>query len=130
MYATVIPLFARAVLDGTAVVVHGDGGQTRDFTFVSDVVAANLRAAEAPAERAAGRAFNIAGGRAYSLMEVLTTIESITGRTVERVFAPTRAGDVRHTRADCTAAARNLLHQPAVALEQGLARTVEWLTQG
>ena len=126
MYAAVIPLFVDALGDRRPAEVHGDGLQTRDFTFVDDVVAANLRAATAPAEACAGRAYNIAGGQAYSLLDLLGILEGILGVSAERVHTDPRPGDVRHTRADISAAAADLGHRPAVDFEEGLRRTVAW----
>src|SRR5437764_7366037 len=103
-YAAVIPLFVDALLRGVPPEVHGDGLQSRDFTFVADAVAANLRAAEAPARRCAGRAYNVAGGAAYSLLDLLAILERIIGVGVPPSFAAPRAGDVRHTQADIGAA--------------------------
>ena len=123
----VIPLFARAFLAGEAPIVHGAGGQSRDFTYVSDVVAANLAAALAPAERCAGRVFNIAGGRAISLLDLIAALERILGPGPEPVFAAVRAGDIRHSCADASAAAAALGFTCAVDLDEGLARTIEWL---
>jgi UDP-glucose 4-epimerase len=128
-YAAVIPLFIDALLQRRPPEVHGDGRQTRDFTFISDAVAANLRAAEAPADRCAGRAYNVAGGAAYSLLDLLEILRGITGVHVEPTHVGPRAGDVRHTRADITAAADDLSHRPAVAFDEGMRRTVEWFTR-
>jgi UDP-glucose 4-epimerase len=128
-YAAVIPLFIRALRDGTPAEVHGDGKQTRDFTYIDDVVAANLRAATAPAEACAGKAYNIAGGREYSLLDMLGILEGILGVTGERSHTEPRPGDVRHTRADISAAERDLGHAPVVGFESGLARTVEWFSR-
>jgi UDP-glucose 4-epimerase len=128
-YAAVIPLFIDALLQRRPPEVHGDGRQTRDFTFISDAVAANLRAAEAPADRCAGRAYNVAGGAAYSLLDLLEILRGITGVDVEPTHVGPRAGDVRHTRADITAAADDLSHRPAVAFDEGVRRTVEWFTR-
>ena len=89
-------------------VVHGDGLQSRDFTFISDVVAANLAAARAPADRCAGRAFNIAGGSSATLLDVLAILADLLGVTPRPQFVDARPGDVRHSRADATAAARDL----------------------
>lgn len=126
-YAAVIPLFVDAMTSSRPAEVHGDGLQSRDFTFVSDAVAANVRAAEAPAHRCAGRAYNIAGGRAYTLIELLELLETIVGRPAERVHTNPRPGDVRHTRADIAAAERDLDHAPAIGFREGLEQTVRWL---
>jgi UDP-glucose 4-epimerase len=125
-YAAVIPLFVDALLRGVPPQVHGDGLQSRDFTFVADAVSANLRAAEAPAQRCAGRAYNVAGGASYSLLDLIAILERIIGVEVAPSFAAPRAGDVRHTQADIGAAAADLGHRPSVPFEEGLTRTVEW----
>ncbi len=123
-YAAVIPLFIDALRLGDAPVVHGDGKQSRDFTFIEDVVMANMLAATAPAERCAGRAYNIAGGSAYSLLDLLDILGRLLGVTPAPVHTEPRAGDVRHTRADISAARRDLGHEPRVDFQSGLQRTV------
>ena len=125
-YAAVIPLFVDALLRGEPPEVHGDGLQSRDFTFITDAVAANLRAAEAPARQCAGRAYNVAGGASYSLLELIDILQGLIGVEVTPTRVAPRAGDVRHTRADITAAAADLGHRPSVSFLEGLARTVEW----
>lgn len=125
-YAAVIPLFIDALASRRRPVVHGDGHQSRDFTFVDDVVAANLRAAEAPAVRCAGNVYNVAGGARHSLLDLLDVLGRIMGVRPEPVFTDPRPGDVRHTHADLTAAERDLGHRPSVGFEEGLARTVAW----
>jgi len=125
-YAAVIPLFVDALLRGLPPEVHGDGLQSRDFTFITDAVAANLRAAEAPAQQCAGRAYNVAGGASYSLLDLIAILEHLIGVEVTPSRVAPRPGDVRHTRADVGAAAADLGHHPAVPFEEGLARTVEW----
>jgi UDP-glucose 4-epimerase len=125
-YAAVIPRFVEAVLGGAAPHVHGDGCQSRDFTYVADAVAANLRAAAAPADGCAGRAFNIAQGRPVSLLEVLDALADAAGVTVAPTHGPPRPGDVRHSHADITTARRQLGYEPTVGFAEGLARTIGW----
>jgi UDP-glucose 4-epimerase len=127
-YAAVIPLFIDAMLAGTPPVVHGDGGQTRDFTFIADVVTANLRAASAPAERCAGNAYNVAGGVATSLLDILAALGRILGVDATPQFTAPRAGDVYRSLGDGSAARRDLDFRCEVPFEDGLRRTVEWLT--
>jgi UDP-glucose 4-epimerase len=127
-YAAVIPLFIDAVQSGTAPEVHGDGHQSRHFAYISDVVAANLRAAEAPSERCAGRAYNIAGERAYDLLELLGLLEEIIGPSVAPRHTEPRAGDVRDSLADLTSAERDLGYHPEVSFPEGLRRTVAWFS--
>lgn len=126
-YAAVIPLFIDALRSGTPPEVHGDGGQSRDFTYVDDAVAAFLAAGDAPAERCAGRVYNVAGGRDRSLLDLLDVLRGVLGVDIPARHVPPRAGDIRHSRADSSAAAADLGWNPAVEFEDGLARTVAWL---
>jgi nucleoside-diphosphate-sugar epimerase len=125
-YAAVIPLFIRALVDGDRPTVHGDGRQSRDFTYIDDVVRANLAAAKAPARISSGEAYNIAGGSDFSLLEMLDILGDIIGTEPRPTFAEPRAGDVRHTRADITAAREDLGHTPQIGFREGLERTVNW----
>jgi nucleoside-diphosphate-sugar epimerase len=124
-YAAVIPAFVTAVLSGTAPVVHGDGGQTRDFTFVENVVHANLLACSAPAE-ACGKVFNIACGERVSLLDILEAIYALAGKRVAPRFEPPRAGDVRDSLADISRAQQLLGYAPRVRFSEGLARAMEY----
>jgi UDP-N-acetylglucosamine/UDP-N-acetyl-alpha-D-glucosaminouronate 4-epimerase len=126
-YAAVIPLFVEALLHGREPIVHGDGLQSRDFTYITDVVEANLAAARAPADRCAGRAYNIAGGVASTLLDVLRVLGDVLGVTPHPQFVEPRPGDVRHSRADASAAARDLEFRTRVGLDDGLRLTVDWL---
>ena len=123
-YAAVIPRFITALLSGQPPVVYGDGGQSRDFTYVDNVVEANLLAAEA--EDVAGQAFNIACGGRYSLLELLSRLKQIIGSEMNPVHEPARAGDVRDSQASIDAAERLLGYRVSVDFEDGLQRTVEW----
>lgn len=127
-YAAVIPLFIEAVAANQPPEIHGDGSQSRDFTYVSDVAAAILRAGTAPAEKCSGKAYNIAGGARYSLLDLLDILEENIGNHPPRNFTDPRAGDVRHTEADISAARNDLGHEPVVGFADGLARTIEWFT--
>jgi UDP-glucose 4-epimerase len=124
-YAAVIPLFINALARAESPIVHGDGRQSRDFTYIDDVVAANLAAATAPL-RTSGHAYNIAGGTAYSLLELLEILGGIMELSPRPDFSDPRPGDVRNTRADIRAARRDLGHEPKVGFEEGLRRTVKW----
>lgn len=124
-YAAVVPRFISACLAGEPPHIHGDGGQTRDFTYVADAVHANLAAADAPA--AAGEVFNVAGGRQTSLNQLLAAIQRIVGSRIEPIHDPPRVGDVRHSLADLTKARALLGYEPRVSLEEGLRRTVDSL---
>lgn len=123
-YAAVIPLFIQAVLSGKQPVIFGDGKQTRDFTFVENVVQANLLAASDPG--AAGQMFNIGSGVAVNLLELLNELNAIFGTKTDPKFQPARAGDVRDSLADISRAKTILGYQPAVGLPEGLKRTVEF----
>ncbi|MGH9031087.1 MAG: NAD-dependent epimerase/dehydratase family protein [Acidimicrobiia bacterium] len=123
-YAAVIPLFIEALRAKEPPIVHGDGHQSRDFTYISDVVAANLTASAAPAQVCSGRAYNIAAGEAHSLLDLLSFLQGILGVDVPPVHTESRAGDVRHTRADPSAARRDLGFECEVGFEAGLIHTV------
>jgi nucleoside-diphosphate-sugar epimerase len=123
-YAAVVPKFVTACLQGESPRIYGDGEQTRDFTFVSDAVEANLLAADAP--RAAGAVMNIAGGRRVSLNELLREIVELTGAKVEARYEPARAGDVRDSLADLGRAEDLLGYTPAVQLREGLLRAIDY----
>jgi len=125
-YAAVIPRFIDALLNGLPPEVHGDGHQARDFTFVSDAVQANLRAAEAPAENCAGKAYNVAHGSPHSLMELLAVLKAELGVDLEPVHVDSRPGDVRLSHADVSAAERDLGYVPVISFEEGLVRTLDW----
>src|ERR1700728_4143035 len=107
-YAAVIPIFIDALRAGTPPQIHGDGRQSRDFTFIDDVVAALLAAARAPATNCAGRVYNAAGGGEHNLLDLLAALERILGVRVPAVHVERRAGDVRRSRADCSAARTDL----------------------
>jgi nucleoside-diphosphate-sugar epimerase len=128
-YAAVIPLFIDALRQQRDPVVHGDGQQSRDFTYIDDVVTANLAAAVTPPEVCSGRVYNLAGGQAHSLLEVLAILGRILGVQPTPVFAEPRQGDVRHSQADISAARRDLGFVPHVAFEEGLTQTVSWFVR-
>jgi UDP-glucose 4-epimerase len=128
-YAAVIPLFIKAILTGQRPTIYGDGLQTRDFTYVENVVQANLKAAAAPAA-AAGRVFNVGNGQAASLLDLLKTLNEIMGGNIEPIFASARAGDVRDSLADITAARTVLGYEPTVDLKTGLKPTVDYYRTG
>jgi nucleoside-diphosphate-sugar epimerase len=126
LYGAVVPLFIAAALRREAPVIFGDGAQTRDFTFVGNVVDANLLACEAPVERVAGGVFNIGCGRATSIRELWQHIAAITGIGIEPRHERARAGDVRHSRAAITLAHEELGYEPAMSLEDGLRQTIAY----
>lgn len=115
--------FIRSVLTGTPIVLYGDGEQSRDFTFVGDIVAANVAAAEAAAK---GAVYNLGGGSRTTVNEVIATIGRLAGRDPVVDRREMQLGDVRHTAADTSAARREIGFAPRVSLEEGLARQVEW----
>jgi UDP-N-acetylglucosamine 4-epimerase len=125
-YAAVVPRFAVACLTGARPEVHGDGEQSRDFTYIDDVVEANLRSARSSSE-AHGRAFNIGGGgEPTSVNELLRLVGDAAGVTPDPVHTGTRAGDVRMTQADVSLAERVLGFEPTVPIDEGVRRTVDW----
>jgi UDP-glucose 4-epimerase len=125
-YAAVIPLFVDALRRGVPATVHGDGRQSRAFVYVDDAVAANLAAASAPAAAAQGQAYNVAGRKSVDLLELLQTIAGVLGVEAKAEHVEPRPGDIRHSFADLTLGERELGFSPAVDLEDGLRRTVEW----
>jgi len=125
-YAAVIPLFIEALENRKPPTVHGDGLQSRDFTFVADAVAANLGAATASREACSGNAYNVAGGHRYSLLELLDLLGGILDVDPVPEFTEPRPGDVRASEADISAAANDLGYRPSVGFAEGLARTVDW----
>ncbi len=123
-YAAVIPAFISAMLRGDSPVIYGDGTQTRDFTYVENVVHANLLAAGA--RDAAGGIFNIANGTSTSLLELLDQLRNLLDQSMEPRHDPPRSGDVRHSRADISRAVEVLGYQPLTGLAEGLAPTIEY----
>ncbi len=124
-YSGVIPLFIRTMLAGQAPVVHGDGQQSRDFTYVANVVAALLRAAQAPG--VAGKVYNIGNGGRTSVLRLVSHLNELLGTRIEPIHGPARQGDVLHSQADVSRARAELGYEPAVSLAEGLRRTVESL---
>ena len=123
-YSGVISLFATALIEGRQPVIYGDGEQTRDFTYVANVVDGVLRACEAP--KAAGEAINVACGTRISLNELLRVMNTVVGTDLQPIYKETRAGDVKDSQADITKARTLLGYSPLVGLEDGLRHTLEW----
>jgi len=124
-YAAVVPRFIRAVADGEPVTIYGDGEQSRDFTFVDNVVAANLLAADAPGVE--GAIVNVATGGSATVNELADAIGRLLDRPVEKRYEPERTADVKASWADLGEAGRLLGYQPKVDLEEGLRRTADFL---
>jgi nucleoside-diphosphate-sugar epimerase len=123
-YSGVISLFSTALLEGRQPTIYGDGEQTRDFTYVANVVDGVLRACEAP--NAAGEVINVATHGRVSLNQLLAVMNRIVGTNLTALYKEPRAGDVRDSQADITKAERLLGYTPSVSLEDGLRRTLEW----
>jgi UDP-glucose 4-epimerase len=123
-YSAVIPLFVTAILSGKPPTIYGDGGQSRDFTFVENVVHGNLLAGEAP--KAAGQIINLADGRHTTLLRLLELLSQMLGIEIQPDFQPPRVGDVRESLADISMARQLLKYEPAVTLEEGLSRTIDY----
>jgi len=125
-YSGVIAKFIAQMLEGEAPTVFGDGEQSRDFTYVENVVQANLAAAARPAEDVAGGCFNIGTGRQITLNYMFRVLRGIIGFDGTLKYAPVRVGDVRHSQADISRAQQALKYSPEVEFEEGLKRTVQW----
>jgi UDP-glucose 4-epimerase len=123
-YSGVISLFIEALATNTAPTVYGDGRQTRDFTYVGDVVNGVLRACTAP--KASGEVINVAAGGRVSLLELIRALQHILGTNVEPVFKPSREGDVHDSQADIFKARQLLSFEPSTLFEDGLRKTVDW----
>lgn len=123
-YAVVVPKFITCILNGEQPPVHGDGSQTRDFTYVENVAQANLKAATA--KEASGEVFNVACGKAYSVLDIVTYVNKILKKSIKPKFMPSRPGDVKDTLADISKAKKLLEFEPKIGFEEGLARTIEW----
>lgn len=125
-YSGVLAKFITQMLRGEQPTIFGDGQQSRDFTYVDNVVNANLLACSAAANEVAGRMFNVATGARIDLNETFRVLKKLTGYSGEVNYGPERAGDVKHSLADLSLAKRHLGYRPTVNFEEGLRRTVEW----
>src|SRR5688500_973144 len=123
-YSGVISLFISALCENRRPLIFGDGGQTRDFTYVANVVDGALKACSAP--KASGEVINVATGGRISLLQLFNTVKKEVGSTLEPEFRDTRAGDVRDSQADIAKARQLLSYEPVVNFEEGLARTIAW----
>jgi nucleoside-diphosphate-sugar epimerase len=124
MYAAVIPKFITAMLDDSPPTVEGDGLQSRDFTYIDNVIHGNLQACHT--DGVAGQTFNIACGDRINLLDMIAMINKLTGKQIEPVFTDPRPGDVRHSRAAIDKARQKLGYEPVVSFEEGLSRTLAW----
>jgi nucleoside-diphosphate-sugar epimerase len=123
-YAAAIPLFITRILEGRAPVIYGDGEQSRDFTFVDNIVEANLRAAEAPG--LSGEAFNVACAERITVNALTARIGQLLRRPVEPVYEPPRPGDIKHSFADIGRAVARMNFHPQILFDEGLKRTIQW----
>jgi len=123
-YSAVIPIFIDALMRGRRATIFGDGEHSRDFTFVENVVAANMAACESKV--ASGRVYNVACGERYTLNLLYSKLKDIVGASIEPIYDKPRPGDVRHSQAAITAIQRDLAYVPLVGFEEGLKRTVDW----
>jgi UDP-glucose 4-epimerase len=125
-YSGVLAIFALKMLAGETPTIYGDGEQSRDFTFIQNVVHGNLLASEAPAERVSGKVFNLATGNRITLNQAVEILRKATGYAGEVRYAPERGGDVKHSLADIRRAKESFAYEPLVHFEEGLERTVAW----
>jgi nucleoside-diphosphate-sugar epimerase len=124
-YSGVISRFIDALMKGDAPMIYGDGEQSRDFTFIENVVNANIKAAQT--NSGIGQVMNVANGERVSLNELLATVKSVTGKSgVDAEYLPERTGDVKHSQADNTRAVEWLGYEKLVGLEEGLIKTIDW----
>jgi len=125
-YSGVLSVFITRMLRGEQPTIYGDGEQSRDFTFIDNVVSGNLLACEAPADQVAGKFFNVATGSRSTLNYTYSVLQKLTKCDRPAQYAPARQGDIKHSLADISLARQHLRYQPLVNFEDGLARTVNW----
>ena len=128
-YAAVIPLVMRAALTGTPMTVYGDGLQTRDFTYIDNVVQANVLAGTGDSSRVSGWAVNVGAGEQISLLDLVRMVEEVSGRSIAVSHRPPRAGDIRDSLASLDRAREVLGYQPMVTVEEGIRRLWQWTAQ-
>jgi UDP-glucose 4-epimerase len=126
-YSAVIPLFVSRILSGQQPQIYGDGLQSRDFTYVANVVRGNLLASQVP--DVAGRIINVADGRQTTLLQLLELLAKLLGKEINPLFLPARVGDVRESLADITLARKVLGYEPVIGLEEGVLRTIDYYRQ-
>jgi len=125
-YSGVLAKFITQMLRGEQPTMHGDGEQSRDFTYIDNAIEANLLACKAPAEKAAGQVFNVATARRVTLNETFRTLQKLTSYAGQPKYGPERGGDIKHSLADISKAESGLGYKPTVDFEEGLRRTVDW----
>jgi nucleoside-diphosphate-sugar epimerase len=126
-YAAAIPAFVTSILKDTAPTVYGDGEQSRDFTYIDNVVEANLCAART--EDTKGEVVNVACGDSVTVNEIIKMINDIVGKDVKPEYAPTRAGDVKHSMADISKAEKIINYKPVVSFKDGLKKAIKWYSE-
>ncbi|HEX6546434.1 MAG TPA: NAD-dependent epimerase/dehydratase family protein, partial [Bryobacteraceae bacterium] len=124
VYSGVLSIFLNCLIDRRRPTIYGDGEQSRDFTFVEDVVSLMLKASTAP--NVSGKMYNAGNGNRYTLNETWALLQKIEGVDLPPIYGEPRSGDVRHSQADITAAIRDLNHHPQFTFEEGLRRTLDW----
>lgn len=124
-YAAVIPKFIKAIMNGEAPVIFGDGEQTRDFTYIENVIEANLKGLSAPPE-AAGRAYNIACGGRISINHLCDVVNQLLGKNVKPIYKEERKGDVKHGNADINEAGKMMGYDPDWDFDKGIKAAIEW----
>jgi nucleoside-diphosphate-sugar epimerase len=129
-YSGVLAIFCRKMLAGEQPTIYGDGEQSRDFTYIDNVVAGNLLAAEAPAEKVAGQMMNLATGQKITLNQTFDILKGLTGYNGKPIYEDARAGDIKESLADISRAQNLLGYQPTVNFSEGLRRTVDWYKAG
>jgi UDP-glucose 4-epimerase len=125
-YSAVIPLFMTAMLADKPPTIFGDGLQSRDFTYIDNVVHGNLLACTAPRDQVSGQVMNVACGDNITLLDLVASLNRLLGKSIEPTFAPPRPGDVKHSRADISKAGQRLGYEPVVTFDDGLAKTLAW----
>ncbi len=128
-YAAVIPMFMNALLSGQSPIIHGEGDQSRDFTFIDNVVQANIRALFTTDERALGEMFNVGFGEATSIIDLFSILKKAVSSDLEPTFTETRAGDVKGSLADISKARKLMNYNPTVSINDGLTETIQWFEQ-
>jgi nucleoside-diphosphate-sugar epimerase len=123
-YAAVVPRFIELVLKNKPLEIHGDGLQSRDFSYIDNVVSANIIASKS--KKGAGEVFNIACGERYTILDIADTISNVLNKKVKYNHKPTRKGDVKHTLADISKAKRLLGYKPIIKFEEGMLKTIEY----